>query len=171
MDPGAALAVSLLAAFLHQLLRRDGRPRLTESVAATAAGLAIVAIGANYVPLPRTLGGSQTMAAAMAAIALSALADVALDHRRLRPRALPYRHGARRRGSHARGPHGRTPDAGPGRTDRAPGGGHAHATRRVLAVLPTMASSCSHRLGAASVLVCGVRGSRAGAASSSPDAA
>ena len=88
MDPGSLWPSPCWPPSCTRLLRRDGRPRLTESVAA-AAGLAIVAIGANYVPLPRTLGGSQTMAAAMAAIALSALADVALDHRRLRPWALP----------------------------------------------------------------------------------
>ena len=87
----AALAVSLVAAFLHQLLRRDGRPRLTESVAATGAGLAILSIGVAYIPLPRTLGGEQTLAAAMAALAVSAFADLALGSRRLRPGRCPSR--------------------------------------------------------------------------------
>jgi len=86
--PGA-LAVSLIGAFLHQLLRRDGRPRLTESVAGSGAGLAILSMGVAYIPLPRTLGGSETLAAAMAALALSALADLATASRRLRPWALP----------------------------------------------------------------------------------
>ncbi len=57
--PGA-LAVALIGAFLHQLLRRDGRPRLTESVAGSGAGLAILSMGVAYIPLPRTLGGSET---------------------------------------------------------------------------------------------------------------
>ena len=85
----AALAVSLIAAFLHQLLRRDGRPRLTESVAASAAGLAVIASGVSYIPLPQTLGGSQTLAVAMAGLGLAALADLAVPSARLRAWALP----------------------------------------------------------------------------------
>jgi hypothetical protein len=153
----AALAVSLLAAFLHQLLRRDGRPRLTESVAATAAGLAIVAIGATYIPLPRTLGGSQTMAAAMAAIALSALADVALNHRRLRPWALPIAMVLGGMGAMLVALMDGRPMPAPAALIGLLAAGIAHATRRVLAVLPTMASARSQLAsGAASVLVCGV---------------
>ena len=41
----AALAVSVIVGFLHQLMRRDGRPRLTESVAAVTSGLAIISAG------------------------------------------------------------------------------------------------------------------------------
>ena len=47
----AALALSMLVAFLHQLLRRDGRPRLVESVVSVVTGLAVVVSGACLVPL------------------------------------------------------------------------------------------------------------------------
>jgi hypothetical protein len=153
----AALAVSLVAAFLHQLLRRDGRPRLTESVAATGAGLAILSIGVAYIPLPRTLGGEQTLAAAMAALAVSAVADLALGSRRLRPWALPI---AMVLGGVAAA----VVSILDGRPMPAPAAliglliaGIAHATRRIMAVLPSMASARSQLTsGAASVLVCGV---------------
>lgn len=153
----AALAVSLVAAFLHQLLRRDGRPRLTESVAATGAGLAILSIGVAYIPLPRTLGGEQTLAAAMAALAVSAFADLALGSRRLRPWALPI---AMVLGGVAAA----VVSILDGRPMPAPAAliglliaGIAHATRRIMAVLPSMASARSQLTsGAASVLVCGV---------------
>jgi hypothetical protein len=153
----AALAVSLIAAFLHQLLRRDGRPRLTESVAASGAGLAIISSGAAYIPLPRTLGGDETLAAAMAALALAAVADLAIPTRRLRAWALPL---AMLLGGAA----GAAVALLDGRPEPAAGAlvgvlvaGVSHATRRVLAVLPTMGSARAQLVsGAASVLLCGV---------------
>jgi hypothetical protein len=153
----AALAVSLIAAFLHQLLRRDGRPRLTESVAASGAGLAVIASGACYVPLPHTLGGAQTLAAAMAGLGLAALADFAVPTARLRAWALPL---AMVLGGVA----GLLATLPAGRPQPATGAligvlvaGTSHATRRVLAVLPSMVSTRSQLVsGAASVLLCGV---------------
>jgi len=71
----AAMAVSVIVAFLHQLMRRDGRPRLAESVSSTVAGLAVVAAGVSMAPLPRVLGGDHALAAAMAALGVSALCD------------------------------------------------------------------------------------------------
>lgn len=153
----AALAVSLIVAFLHQLLRRDGRPRLTESVAATGAGLAILSSGAVYVPLPHTLGGSETLAAAMAALALASLADLVVPSTRLRAWALPL---AMLIGGMA----AMVVALEDGRPQPATGAllgvlvaGTSHATRRILAVLPSMVSSRSQLVsGAASVLLCGV---------------
>ncbi|MDF2091639.1 hypothetical protein P0Y31_04735 [Knoellia sp. 3-2P3] len=153
----AALAVSLIAAFLHQLLRRDGRPRLTESVAASGAGLAVIASGASYIPLPHTLGGPQTLAAAMAGLGLAALADLAVPTARLRAWALPL---AMVLGGLA----GLLATLPAGRPQPATGAligvlvaGTSHATRRVLAVLPSMVSARSQLVsGAASVLLCGV---------------
>jgi hypothetical protein len=153
----AALAVSLLAAFLHQLLRRDGRPRLVESLAATAAGLAILAMGACYLPLPRTLGGAQTLAAAMAAVAASAFADLALSSRRMRPWALPLAMVLGGGAALLVGLADGRPTAAPAALIGLLAAGVAHAIRRVLAVLPTMASARAQLASAAaSVLICGV---------------
>jgi hypothetical protein len=82
------MAVATIAAFLHQLLRRDGRPRLTESLAATIAGLAIVAAGAAYGPVPHVLGGEAALAATMAGLGVGALADPLISRRRTRQWAL-----------------------------------------------------------------------------------
>lgn len=153
----AALAVSLIAAFLHQLLRRDGRPRLTESVAASAAGLAVITSGVSYIPLPQTLGGSQTLAVAMAGLGLAALADLAVPSARLRAWALPL-------AMVIGGLGGMLVSLQSGRPHPATGAligvlvaGTSHAVRRVLAVLPSMVSSRSQLVsGATSVLLCGV---------------
>ena len=72
----AALAFGLIAMFVHQLLRRDGRPRLTESVMGTSLGLAILASGTAYLPLAYLDIGPELIACAMAAIAASTLADL-----------------------------------------------------------------------------------------------
>jgi hypothetical protein len=85
----AALAVSMVAAFLHQLLRRDGRPRLVESVASVITALALVVSGACLVPLPRTVEGAAVMAVAGAALGVSALVDLLARVPRLRPWLLP----------------------------------------------------------------------------------
>ena len=110
----AALAGSMVVAFLHQLLRRDGRPRLVESVASVITALALIVSGGCLVPLPRTAAGGSVMAVAGAAVAVCALVDLLARVPRLRALLLPAgpgrRHGGggRRRG---------------GRRRRLPGGG------------------------------------------------
>lgn len=84
----AALGGSVLLAFGHQLLRRDGRPRLVESVASVVLGLCVIASGVLLVPLaagPR----ASLVAAGMAAIAASALVDVAGRWEPVRPWVVP----------------------------------------------------------------------------------
>lgn len=83
------IAGAMLAMFLHQLLRRDGRPRLTQSVAVSAAGIAVASIGVAYVPLGRTVGGPSVVAVVAMALALSSLVDLAAPHAKLRPFMLP----------------------------------------------------------------------------------
>lgn len=83
------MAVGMFAMFLHQLLRRDGRPRLTQSVTVSAAGIAVGAIGAAYVPLGRTFGGRDVVIVVAAALALSGVADLAAPHARARAWMLP----------------------------------------------------------------------------------
>lgn len=83
------VAVGILAMFLHQLLRRDGRPRLTQSVGVSAAGVSVAAIGAAYVPLGRTYGGDEVVLVATVALALSAVADLGASHARARAWMIP----------------------------------------------------------------------------------
>jgi hypothetical protein len=85
----AALAGSMVVAFLHQLLRRDGRPRLVESVASVITALALIVSGGCLVPLPRTAAGGSVMAVAAVAVAICALVDLLARVPWLRPVLLP----------------------------------------------------------------------------------
>lgn len=152
-----ALAVSLIAAFLHQLLRRDGRPRLTESISATAAGLAVLSSGVAYIPLPRTFEGAGPLAVAMAALGVSALADFLIVPPRLRAWALPIAMALGGAAAAGVAELAGRPDFWPAVLLGVLTSAVAHATRRVVAVLPTMVGARSQLVsGAASVLVCGV---------------
>jgi hypothetical protein len=84
----AALAVSVIVGFLHQLMRRDGRPRLTESIAGVTAGLAIISAGTALAPIPHVLAGEHALAATMAGLGVGVLADVFVSVARLRQWAL-----------------------------------------------------------------------------------
>ncbi len=85
----AALAVAMSVTFGHQLARRDGRPRLVESLSSTALGLALVTSGVCLLPLARTDEGPRLLAAAMAAVAVSALTDLIGRWARLRLWLVP----------------------------------------------------------------------------------
>ena len=85
--PGA-LAVSTMAAFLHQLLRRDGRPRVAESVSSVVFALAVFTCSAFFVPLVSTVAGVYFMVAALGAVAASVLVSVVL--RRLPEAFAPW---------------------------------------------------------------------------------
>jgi len=67
-----AAALALLVAFVHQLLRRDGRPRLVESVTASVTGQAVVVLGAAWVALPATVAGPSFAAVVLTAVATTA---------------------------------------------------------------------------------------------------
>lgn len=75
-SPVAAGAVFLLA-FAHQLFRRDGRPRVVESVSAVVLALALVAGGTLLVPLADHPVGTDLVVAAVAAAVLSSVTDIA----------------------------------------------------------------------------------------------
>jgi hypothetical protein len=49
-----ALAGAVVGEFVHQLARRDGRPRLVECVTGTLAGVVVLASMSTWVALPRT---------------------------------------------------------------------------------------------------------------------
>ncbi|MDQ1628944.1 MAG: hypothetical protein QOI54_2688 [Actinomycetota bacterium] len=78
MSPVAAVAAgAVLAALLHQLGRRHGRPRLTASLAATVTLAGLVVLGAGYLAGAAGDGGAATVAAAAVSVAL-VLASTAL---------------------------------------------------------------------------------------------
>jgi hypothetical protein len=68
-----ALAGAVVAEFVHQLLRRDGRPRLVECVTGTLAGVVVLASMSALLALPRTPveGGGVLLVVIPAAIGLS----------------------------------------------------------------------------------------------------
>ncbi len=53
-----ALAGGVIAEFVHQLLRRDGRPRLVESVSGTVAGIVVLGSAASVLALPGSQVGA-----------------------------------------------------------------------------------------------------------------
>jgi hypothetical protein len=153
----AALAGSIIVAFLHQLARRDGRPRLVESIASTITAIAIVVSGASLVVLPRTHHGAWVVALAAAAMAVSALTDLLGGIRRLRAWLLPLAMLVGGVVAIAVGLSFDTVTWGPAALLGVAAAGISHAVRRVLAMLPAISGSRSQLVSAgASVLTGGV---------------
>ena len=153
----AALAGSVIVAFLHQLARRDGRPRLVVSIASNITALAIVVSGASFVVLPRTPHGGWVIALAAGAMAVSVLTDLFGDRPRLHvwlmPLAMLAGGVAAIAMSFASGDVGWGPAALLGVLSA----GISHALRRVLAMLPAISAARSQLVSAgASVLIGGV---------------
>jgi hypothetical protein len=153
----AAMAGSVLVAFLHQLMRRDGRPRLTESVAASVTGLAVISSGVAMAPLPHVLTGDSALAAAMAGLGAGAVADPLIGIHRLRQWALFVAMilggGAGLAVALVAG----HPEVAPAVLLGLMAAAVSHASRRVLAVLPAAASPRAQLATAAgSSLVVGV---------------
>ncbi|MCE1177743.1 MAG: hypothetical protein LWW86_01730 [Micrococcales bacterium] len=151
-----AMAASVIGIFLHQLLRRDGRPRLSESVAVTAAGVAVISSGAALIPLPRLEVGDVVVAAAAAAVAAGSLADLLSGRPSLRAWMLPLAMllgGGAAVGVMA-GAGGQ--ELGAAALIGVFASTVAHAMRRVLAVLPPIAGTKGQlAAAAASLLVTG----------------
>lgn len=63
-----ALGISVLAAFVHQLLRRDGRPRLVESVTGAVAGQVVVVLAAAWLAAAAAPAGTSLVLVAAAAL-------------------------------------------------------------------------------------------------------
>jgi hypothetical protein len=70
------LAVAMLGAMVHQLARRDGRERLTESLTATMTLVVLATFGALYVAAEQTLGGPALVALAALAAPVAAGASM-----------------------------------------------------------------------------------------------
>ncbi|XVX19730.1 hypothetical protein ACQP1U_15715 [Actinomycetota bacterium] len=148
-----AMAASVIGIFLHQLLRRDGRPRLSESVAVTAAGVAVISSGAAYIPLPRLEVGDVVVAAAAAAVAAGSIADLLSGRSSLRAWMLPLAMllgGGAAVGVMA-GAGGR--ELGAAALIGVCASTVAHAMRRALAVLPPIAGTKGQLASAAASLL------------------
>jgi hypothetical protein len=152
-----ALIVGLAIMFGHQILRRDGRPRLTDSIGITSFGLAVIALGTTWLPLSRASRATEVAVVAFAAIAAASFADLAAGVEKVRPWMLPIAMllggaGAAVASTLSEGP-GLAPAALVGFVCAAV----SHAVRRVHSVLPGI-SAVKGQLSsaAASLLVPGV---------------
>jgi hypothetical protein len=70
------LAVAMIGAIVHQLARRDGRERLTESLAATMTLVVLATLGALFVATQQTLGGPALVALAALSAGVAAGASM-----------------------------------------------------------------------------------------------
>lgn len=66
------VAMALVLAFLAEMLRRDGRSRLIESVSGTVAGAFVAAAAGGWVATNRSVGGSSLVVTAAVALAVAA---------------------------------------------------------------------------------------------------
>ncbi|MGY4645134.1 hypothetical protein [Cellulomonas sp. URHB0016] len=78
-DLPVVLAGAIGLAFVNELLRRDGRPRLVESVSGTVAGTAVAVAVTGWVATGRSPGGASLVVAGATALAVgSAVVAVSL---------------------------------------------------------------------------------------------
>ncbi len=75
--PGA-VALVMIMEFIHQLARRDGRPRLVESVSASITGIVVLTSGACVLLLADTSVGVACGVTIFGAVALASVADLGL---------------------------------------------------------------------------------------------
>lgn len=72
---GAVVSLGLIASFLHQLMRQDGRPRLVMSLAGTALGLGVLGAGSYLVPAADDVTSHRLLVSVGVAAALGCLID------------------------------------------------------------------------------------------------
>lgn len=84
-----ALAVCLMATFLHELLRTDGRRHLVRSIAGTVFGLAVLAVGAFHIDALVEFDGRVATYAAAAGVAIGLVVDLFVGRTRLGEWCLP----------------------------------------------------------------------------------
>ena len=152
-----ALVLGLAIMFVHQIVRRDGRPRLTESVAVTSFGLAVIALGTTWMPLSRNHRATEVAVVAFVAIAVSAVADLGAGLDKVRPWMLPIAMLLGGAGALVAAALLDAPDSGPAALVGFLCAAVAHSTRRMLSVLPAITSVRAQlSSAAASLLVPGV---------------
>ncbi len=152
-----AVIAGLAVMFVHQMVRTDGRPRLTDSIAVTSFGIAAVTLASPWVPLTRSEAAADLAVVALTAIAASSLADLVAGMPKVRPWMLPLAMllggGAALLAATLLG----GPDSGPAALTGFLTAAVAHAVRRVLSVLPAVGSFRAQLASAAaSLLVPGV---------------
>jgi hypothetical protein len=76
---GIVVSAAVLLTFVNELLRRDGRPRLVESMSGTVAGAVLASASAGWVACGRSSEGETLVVAAAAALAVAA-ATAGLAH-------------------------------------------------------------------------------------------
>jgi hypothetical protein len=69
----AVIAAGVLTSFAHELLRRDGRPDVVESVTGTFSGQVVAVLASGWVLLAQTTEGSSAIIVATAALAAARL--------------------------------------------------------------------------------------------------
>lgn len=136
----AAMTVGLVLMFGHQLVRRDGRPRLTDSISATTLALAVVAVGAAWVPLARDERSAGLAAVALVAVGAGSFADLGAGVGVIRPWLLPAAMTFGGLAAVAGASVLPAPGAGPAALVGLLVAAVSHAVRRVLCVLPPVAS-------------------------------
>ena len=152
-----ALLIGLAIMFGHQMVRRDGRPRLTESIGITSLGLAVVALGTTWMPLSRTDRASDIALIGFVAIAVASLADLVAGFTRVGPWMLPLAMLLGGAGAMVAASVIGSPAAGPAALVGFLCAAVSHATRRMLSVLPAVTSVRGQlSTAAASLLVPGV---------------
>ncbi|MGG5260278.1 hypothetical protein [Phycicoccus avicenniae] len=152
-----ALAVGLGLMFGHQIVRRDGRPRLTDSIGVTSFGLALLALGTTWLPLSRESRPTDLATAALVAVAVGALADLGAGVKLLRPWLLPVAMVLGACGAIVTGALLDSPRAATAALVGLLAAAVSHAMRRVLVVLPPVtAIRCQLASAAAGLLVPGV---------------
>lgn len=72
-DLPVVFAAAILLAFLNELLRRDGRTRLVESVSGTVAGTLVAVAAAGWVAIGRTPGGEPIVVVGALALAVGSV--------------------------------------------------------------------------------------------------
>lgn len=152
-----ALVIGLAVMFGHQLVRRDGRPRLTESIGITSLGLAVIALGTTWMPLSRTERATDIAVLGFTAIAAGSLADLVAPYARVRPWMLPIAMLLGGAGAMVAAAVIGAPGPGPAALVGFLCAAVSHATRRMLSVLPPISSVRGQLASAAaSLLVPGV---------------
>ena len=152
-----ALVLGLAFMFVHQIVRRDGRPRLTDSVAVTSLGLAVIALGTTWMPLARTHRATEVAVVGFVAVAVSAVADLGAGFAKVQAWMLPIAMVLGGGGALVAAAVLGAPDTGPAALIGFLTAAVAHASRRMLSVLPAITSVRAQlSSAAASLLVPGV---------------
>jgi len=71
-DLAVVMGLAVVAAFVHQMARRDGRPRLVESVAGVVSGTVVVVSAAGWLAVEEGVVSAELVVTAAAAIAAAA---------------------------------------------------------------------------------------------------